>query len=151
MIGYLGADARTHTARNGTPVTVLSLATQPIWKNRETAERESQTTWRLPGIHTVDACRDPKDTMIPEVAVTGAGTDASRSDYRYKYLHTQTKLLVNTVKSTITVQCRSHDRSGSRNGQKHIITMSYGYFASRSKSDEPNIRELTRIRIRSCS
>ncbi len=45
LIGYLGSDAESHTTRNGSTPTVLSLATKRTWKDRETGERESQTTW----------------------------------------------------------------------------------------------------------
>ncbi|MBN9658372.1 MAG: single-stranded DNA-binding protein [Acidobacteria bacterium] len=45
LIGYLGSDAESRTTRNNTAMTVLSLATKRTWKNRETGERESQTTW----------------------------------------------------------------------------------------------------------
>jgi single-strand DNA-binding protein len=45
LIGYLGSDAESRTTRNGSTLTVLSLATKRTWKNRETGERESQTTW----------------------------------------------------------------------------------------------------------
>ena len=45
LIGYLGSDAESRTSRNNSTLTVLSLATKRIWKNRETGERESQTTW----------------------------------------------------------------------------------------------------------
>jgi single-strand DNA-binding protein len=45
LIGYLGSDAESRTIRNNTAMTVLSLATKRTWKNRETGERESQTTW----------------------------------------------------------------------------------------------------------
>ena len=45
LIGYLGADAQSHTTRNNSTLTVLSLATKRTWKNRQTGERESQTTW----------------------------------------------------------------------------------------------------------
>ena len=45
LIGYLGSDAEARTTRNNTAMTVLSLATKRTWKNRETGERESQTTW----------------------------------------------------------------------------------------------------------
>ena len=44
LIGYLGSDAESRTTRNNTAMTVLSLATKRTWKNRETGERESQTT-----------------------------------------------------------------------------------------------------------
>jgi single-strand DNA-binding protein len=45
LIGYLGSDAESRRTRNNSTLTVLSLATKRIWKNRETGERESQTTW----------------------------------------------------------------------------------------------------------
>ena len=45
LIGYLGSDAESRTTRNNTAMTVLSLATKRTRKNRETGERESQTTW----------------------------------------------------------------------------------------------------------
>jgi single-strand DNA-binding protein len=45
LIGYLGSDAESRTTRNNTAMTVLSLATKRTWKNHETGERESQTTW----------------------------------------------------------------------------------------------------------
>ena len=45
LIGYLGCDADSRTTQNGSTLTVLSLATKRTWKNRETGERESQTTW----------------------------------------------------------------------------------------------------------
>ena len=45
LIGYLGSDAQSRTTRNNSTLTVLSLATKRTWKNRQTGERESQTTW----------------------------------------------------------------------------------------------------------
>jgi len=45
LIGYLGSDAESRPTRNNSTMTVLSLATKRTWKNRETGERESQTTW----------------------------------------------------------------------------------------------------------
>ena len=45
LIGYLGSDAESRTTRNNSTLTVLSLATKRTWRNRETGERESQTTW----------------------------------------------------------------------------------------------------------
>jgi single-strand DNA-binding protein len=45
LIGYLGSDAESRTTRNNSTLTVLSLATKRTWKNRETGERESLTTW----------------------------------------------------------------------------------------------------------
>lgn len=45
LIGYLGSDAQSLTTRNNSTLTFLSLATKRTWKNRQTGERESQTTW----------------------------------------------------------------------------------------------------------
>ena len=45
LIGFLGKDAEVKTTRNNASFTVLSLATTRYWKDRETAERQSQTTW----------------------------------------------------------------------------------------------------------
>lgn len=46
IIGFLGKDAETHTTRNNdSSFTTLSVATKRSWKNRETGEYESQTTW----------------------------------------------------------------------------------------------------------
>jgi len=45
LIGYLGIDAQSRATRNNSTLTVLSLATKRSWKNRQTGERESQTTW----------------------------------------------------------------------------------------------------------
>lgn len=45
LIGFLGKDAEVKTTRNNASYTVLSLATKRSWKNRETGERESETTW----------------------------------------------------------------------------------------------------------
>ena len=45
LIGYLGKDAESRTARNNSTLTVLSLATNRVWKDRETGERQSQSTW----------------------------------------------------------------------------------------------------------
>ena len=45
LIGYLGSDAESRKTRSNSTLTLLSLATKRIWKNRETGERESQTTW----------------------------------------------------------------------------------------------------------
>lgn len=45
LIGYLGSDAQSHSTRNNSTFTVLSLATKRSWKNRQTGERESHTTW----------------------------------------------------------------------------------------------------------
>ena len=46
LIGFLGKDAEVrNTKNNETTFTVLSLATERSWKDRETGERRSQTTW----------------------------------------------------------------------------------------------------------
>ena len=45
LIGFLGKDAEVRYTQNETPFTILSLATKRSWKNRETGEYESQTTW----------------------------------------------------------------------------------------------------------
>ncbi len=45
LIGFLGKDAEVRTTKGQTSFTVLSLATKRSWKNRETGERQSQTTW----------------------------------------------------------------------------------------------------------
>ena len=45
LIGFLGKDAEVKTTKNQTSLTVLSLATKRSWKNRETGERQSETTW----------------------------------------------------------------------------------------------------------
>ena len=45
LIGFLGKDAEVKTTRNNTSFTVLSLATTRYWKDRETGDRQSQTTW----------------------------------------------------------------------------------------------------------
>ena len=45
LIGFLGSNAESRTTRNNTTLTVLSLATKRTWKDRETGERQSQTTW----------------------------------------------------------------------------------------------------------
>ena len=45
LIGFLGKDAEVKTTRNNASFTVLSLATKRSWKDRESGERQSQTTW----------------------------------------------------------------------------------------------------------
>jgi single-strand DNA-binding protein len=45
LIGYLGSDAESRPTRNNSTLTVLSLATNRVWKDRETGERQSRTTW----------------------------------------------------------------------------------------------------------
>jgi single-strand DNA-binding protein len=45
LTGFLGKDAEVKTTRNNTTFTVLSLATKRSWKDRETKEWKSETTW----------------------------------------------------------------------------------------------------------
>jgi single-strand DNA-binding protein len=45
LIGFLGKDAEVKSTRNNTSFTVLSLATKRSWKDRESGEYKSQTTW----------------------------------------------------------------------------------------------------------
>ena len=45
LIGFLGRDAEVKSTRGNASFTVLSLATKRSWKNRESGERQSQTTW----------------------------------------------------------------------------------------------------------
>lgn len=45
ITGFLGRDAETHTTRNDSKFTTLSVATKRSWKNRDSGEYESQTTW----------------------------------------------------------------------------------------------------------
>ena len=45
LIGFLGQDAEVKTARNNASFTLLSLATKRSWKDRESGERKSETTW----------------------------------------------------------------------------------------------------------
>lgn len=45
LTGFLGKDAETKSTRNNASFTVLSLATKRSWKDRETEEWKSETTW----------------------------------------------------------------------------------------------------------
>ena len=45
LIGFLGKDAEVKSTRNNASFTVLSLATKRSWKDRESDERMSETTW----------------------------------------------------------------------------------------------------------
>ena len=45
LIGFLGKDAEVKNTRNENSFTILSLATKRSWKDRETGERVSHTTW----------------------------------------------------------------------------------------------------------
>ena len=45
LIGFLGKDAEVKTTRNNASFTVLSLATKRSWKDRESGQYMSDTTW----------------------------------------------------------------------------------------------------------
>jgi single-strand DNA-binding protein len=45
LTGFLGKDAEIKTTGNNASFTVLSLATKRSWKDRETKEWKSETTW----------------------------------------------------------------------------------------------------------
>ena len=45
LTGFLGQNAEVKTTRNRTTFTVLSLATKRSWKDRESGEWQSETTW----------------------------------------------------------------------------------------------------------
>ena len=45
LTGFLGRNAEAKATRNNASFTVLSLATKRSWRNRETGERQSETTW----------------------------------------------------------------------------------------------------------
>jgi single-strand DNA-binding protein len=45
LIGFLGKDAEVKTTRNNASFTVLSLATKRSWKDRESGQYVSDTTW----------------------------------------------------------------------------------------------------------
>lgn len=45
LIGFLGKDAEVKSTQNENSFTILSLATKRSWKDRETGERQSRTTW----------------------------------------------------------------------------------------------------------
>ena len=45
LIGFLGKDAVVNTTRNNASFTVLSLATKRTWKDRESGDYLSDTTW----------------------------------------------------------------------------------------------------------
>jgi len=45
LTGYLGRDAVLGTTRNQTPFVTFSLATHRVWKDRNSGERQSATTW----------------------------------------------------------------------------------------------------------
>jgi single-strand DNA-binding protein len=45
LIGFLGKDAEVKTTRNNASFTVLSLATNRSWKDRESGEYKSDVSW----------------------------------------------------------------------------------------------------------
>jgi single-strand DNA-binding protein len=45
LIGFLGKDAEVKTTRNKMSFVVLSLATKRSWKDRESGDWVSETTW----------------------------------------------------------------------------------------------------------
>jgi single-strand DNA-binding protein len=45
LIGFLGKDAEVRTTNNNSNYTVLSVATKRSWKDRESGEYASETTW----------------------------------------------------------------------------------------------------------
>ena len=45
LVGFLGKDAEVRNTRNNASFTILSLATQRSWKNRESGEYCPETTW----------------------------------------------------------------------------------------------------------
>lgn len=45
LIGFVGKDAEVRNTRNQARFTVLSLATKRSWKDRQSGEYKSQTTW----------------------------------------------------------------------------------------------------------
>ncbi len=45
LIGFLGKNAEFKTTRHNASYAVLSLATKRSWKDRESGDRKSETTW----------------------------------------------------------------------------------------------------------
>lgn len=45
LIGFLGKDAEVRTTRSNRSFTMLSLATKRSWKDRESGDYMSETTW----------------------------------------------------------------------------------------------------------
>jgi single-strand DNA-binding protein len=45
LTGFLGKDAEVRTTNSNKSFTVLSVATKRSWKDRESGEYQSQTTW----------------------------------------------------------------------------------------------------------
>src|ERR1700680_3057385 len=45
LIGFVGKDGEQKFSPEGTPLTVLSVATKTSWKNKETGQWASRTEW----------------------------------------------------------------------------------------------------------
>jgi single-strand DNA-binding protein len=45
LIGYLGKDAEPRQTRSGIAYTILSVATNSRWKNKDTGDYETRTEW----------------------------------------------------------------------------------------------------------
>lgn len=45
LTGFLGKDAEIRNTRNNSSFAILSLATKRSWKDRETGDYQSETTW----------------------------------------------------------------------------------------------------------
>jgi single-strand DNA-binding protein len=45
VMGNLGADPDIRYLENGTPIATISLATNETWKDKQTGEKKSHTTW----------------------------------------------------------------------------------------------------------
>jgi len=45
LTGFIGKDAEVRNTRNQASFTILSLATKRSWKDRESGDYKSQTTW----------------------------------------------------------------------------------------------------------
>jgi single-strand DNA-binding protein len=45
LIGYLGKDAEPRQTRSGIAYTILSVATNNRWKNKDTGEYQTRTEW----------------------------------------------------------------------------------------------------------
>lgn len=45
LLGHLGADPEVRNTASGTVVTNISVATEEVWKDRNTGEQQSKTEW----------------------------------------------------------------------------------------------------------
>jgi single-strand DNA-binding protein len=45
LIGYLGGDPESRTLNNGNELLSMSVATSRTWKDKESGERQSRTSW----------------------------------------------------------------------------------------------------------